>query len=58
MGRNGGYLRHWHPQTLPLTPGAFGRSGTKEVEYQYKDVYQKKSKRTGETLTGKTIVNY
>lgn len=40
------------------TSGAFGKLGFKEVEYQYQDVYQKKSKRTGMRLVGKTLVGY
>lgn len=40
------------------TSGAFGKHGVKEVEYQYQDVYQKKSKRTGMRLVGKTLIGY
>jgi hypothetical protein len=40
------------------TTGAFGKCGCREVEYQYRDVYQKKSKRTGAMLTGKTLIGY
>lgn len=40
------------------TKGAFGKHGIKEIEYQYKDIYQKKSKRTGTMLTGKTRIGY
>ena len=38
--------------------GAFGKHGIKEVEYQYKDVYRKKSQRTGMMLVGKTLIGY
>jgi len=40
------------------TTGAFGKHGVKEIEYQYRDVYRKKSQRTGMMLAGKTLIAY
>lgn len=41
-----------------VTNGAFGKSGVKEVEFDYVDIHGPKHKRTGQVIRKTTRINY